>query len=90
MCLTTIDVENQLAKCMCGLTQGVSLVTFKNDLSLELGEPVAFPEPIIVPELRGNSLFFIALVSMIAFAGLIGLFIAWRTDRKDWQEIANL
>lgn len=31
-----------------------------------------------------------ALVSLISFTGLLGSLIAWRLDRKDWDQIRNL
>jgi len=43
--LTEIDVEKQLAHCLCGLTKGVTTITFRDDLSLARTEAIIFPEP---------------------------------------------
>lgn len=33
ICLTEIDVDNEMANCMCSMTLGVSMISFRNDLT---------------------------------------------------------
>jgi len=90
VCLTELDIENEIVTCTCGLTRGVTLVSFRNDLTLEKGAAVHFPVRLHLAELKGTSFFFIALVSMISIWGLIGSLVAIRMDRGDWAAISNL
>lgn len=90
VCLTKIDAEALEAKCTCGLTKGVTQISFKDDLSQAEGEPIAFPAPMIASEFKGTSFFFMGLVSLISIAGLVSSLIAWRKDRKDFEYIKNL
>jgi hypothetical protein len=68
----------------------VTLVSFRNDLTLEQGAPVHFHERPHIVELKGTSFFFIALVSLISIWGIIGSLVAWKMDRGDWSPIKNL
>lgn len=78
------------ATCLCSLTQGAHIISFKNDYSLEESAPVHFPEILTVAKLQGTSLFLIALVSTIIATSLIGSLIAYQMDKKDWSAIRNL
>jgi len=50
ICLTEIDVEKEVAKCMCSMTLGVSMISFKNDLTKQIGKSVAFPVHKYIPQ----------------------------------------
>ena len=92
VCYTEIDIEAEVASCMCGLTQGVTTLAFSNDMSLAQGEAVEFPveEVPLIPEFEGTSYFFMGVVSLISFAGLFGSLVAWKLDKKDTKEINEL
>lgn len=90
ICLTELDVQSESVTCTCSLTQGATVLSFRDDMSLEQGETVQFPEVPVVPKLKGTSMFLVGLITFLCFFSAIGSLIAWQYDRKDWSDINNL
>jgi len=68
------------------------MISIKDDLGRTIGAPVDFPPiknwlSLPLHELKGTSYFFLIVVSIISFIGLLGSVVVLRLDRKDWAEI---
>lgn len=90
ICLTELDIQSESVTCTCSLTQGASILSFKDDLTLQAGEQVTFPQAPTIPKLQGTSFFLVALIASLCILSLVGSLVAWQSDRKDWQEISAL
>ncbi len=76
--LAQIDAEKQLAHCLCGLTKGLAMIAFRDDLSLASTEAVMFPEPetpvfktYTKPLLLSTSYLFMAIAICVSSTGLL-------------------
>lgn len=93
LCLTELDIDTRMVKCTCNMMDA-SMISLRDDFSKELGEAVTF-QPItqhfdsennndLLIEIEGTSYFFVTVVIVISFMGILNSVSAMRLDRNDW------